>query len=158
MGEQLNSFFFFPTEKPDRQYYAAAEQNNKKYLKYLFTSFPFAKITEKHRYVAFFGFICWFLREGLCGGSWLPTPQSSEMKFPVCGSCTAWAGIAFWQHWHTQAIPRASLLSLSNNSAKKGEGKAWNSSLIQFQEHFLKAEAAAAFWSETSIAGGCPRK
>lgn len=32
MGEQLNIFFFFPTEKSDKQYCAAAEQNRKKYI------------------------------------------------------------------------------------------------------------------------------
>lgn len=105
-----------------------------------------------------FGFISWLLKEGLCGSSWLPTPPGSKIKISVCASCTAWAGIAFWQDLHTQAIPRASLMSLSNNSEQKGEAKACNSSLIQFQDHFPKAEAAAAFWSETSIAGACARK
>lgn len=111
------------------------------------------KISQKS-----FGFISWLLKEGLCVSSWLPTSQSPEIQISVCVSCTAWAGIAQWQDLHTQAIPRASLMSLSNNSEKKGEAEAWNSSLIQFQDHFLKAEAAAAFWSETSIAGACPKK
>lgn len=156
MGEQLNTFFSFPLKSLT---YSKMKKKPTYILNIWELSFiPICRNNWETRIRCFHKnlFVSFpdFSRKGCV---WAPGCQlrTQKLNFQCVTAAQPGQELHLGRICTLRPFPKHHSRPWATILTRKGKQKP---ETPQFQDHFPKAEAAATFWSETSIAGACPRK